>query len=113
MTKIIAIDLDGVLNMYDGKYDENYIPLMRAGADKFLSDLTNEYDIEIFTVRNKELDEKWLKENNLFRYVKNITDKKNPRTTLFIDDRALNFNGDFSDVLCEIKNFVPHWKKKK
>ena len=32
--KTILIDLDGVLNKYNGKYDENFIPEIREGAEK-------------------------------------------------------------------------------
>ena len=30
--KTILIDLDGVLNAYDGKYDKNHIPSIKDGA---------------------------------------------------------------------------------
>lgn len=32
----ILIDLDGVLCSYEGGYDENYIPKIKAGAKEFL-----------------------------------------------------------------------------
>ena len=34
--KTIMIDLDGVLNMYDGKFDENKLPEVRLGAKEFV-----------------------------------------------------------------------------
>lgn len=33
--KTILFDLDGVLNIYDGKYDKDYIPPIKDGAYKF------------------------------------------------------------------------------
>ncbi len=110
MRKIIALDLDGVLNTYDGKYDKNKISPIKNGAKEFLSKLAENYDIEIFTVREKNLVYKWLKDNNIIQYIKTVTDIKNPRTTIFIDDRALNFCGDFNKTLKEVENFTPHWK---
>ncbi len=37
--KTIMIDLDGVLNMYDGKYVENKLPELRHGAREFVQKL--------------------------------------------------------------------------
>ena len=34
--KTLFIDLDGVLNEYNGKFDEKYIPPIKNGAYKFL-----------------------------------------------------------------------------
>ena len=34
--KTILIDLDGVLNVYDGKYVENKLPELRQGAREFV-----------------------------------------------------------------------------
>ena len=43
--KVILLDLDGVLNTYNGNYDENYIPEMREGAAEFLKKLHARYKI--------------------------------------------------------------------
>lgn len=42
--KTIMIDLDGVLNVYDGKYVENKLPELRQGAREFvkINRLTNQ-----------------------------------------------------------------------
>ena len=37
--KEILIDLDGVLNQYNGNYDENFIPQIKDGAIEFLEEL--------------------------------------------------------------------------
>ena len=34
--KTILLDLDGVLNTYNGKYEENIIPPLKTGAEEFL-----------------------------------------------------------------------------
>jgi len=34
--KTILVDLDGVLNTYTGKFDENFIPPIKDGAFEFI-----------------------------------------------------------------------------
>ena len=42
---------------------------------------------------------------------KNITNIKSSNASIILDDRAINFNGDFIFVYLNIKNFKPYWKK--
>ncbi len=63
--KTILLDLDGVLNTYDGKYDKNYIPPIKEGAYELLKELSNGYKIVIFTTRNSLLASKWIIENGM------------------------------------------------
>ena len=50
--KTILFDLDGVLNTYDGKYYKNYIPPIKEGAYSLIQELSKDYKIVIFTVKN-------------------------------------------------------------
>lgn len=111
MPKIALVDLDGVLNNYDGKYNANVIPQPKDDAEDFLIKLSSAYEIHIFTVRNKELTFEWLKKYNLDKYIKDVTNIKNPYASIIIDDRAINFNGDFSEILNQAINFKPYWKE--
>jgi len=45
--------LDGVLNTYSGNFDKNIIPNVKSGAKEFLKELLKDYDIKIFTTRNR------------------------------------------------------------
>ena len=108
--KTILIDLDGVLNTYTGNFDKNYIPPLKAGAFEFLEDLSKDFVIKIFTTRNKILTSKWLIENNADKFVDDITNVKE-LSWLYIDDRCINFNGDFSELKNKITNFSPWYKK--
>ena len=63
--KTILFDLDGVLNTYDGKYDENFIPNIKEGAYDLIKELSNNYKIVIFTTRNSLIASKWIVENGL------------------------------------------------
>ena len=47
MAKIALVDLDGVLDNYTGKYNEQEIPPIKDGAKDFLEELSKYYDIEI------------------------------------------------------------------
>lgn len=104
----IMIDLDGVLNNYK-KYDENVIPEMKHGADKFLQKLSEKYSLILFTTRNPEKASQWLIDNNLFQYFDDVTSIKSP-AYIYLDDRAVQFNGDFDKALFDIDNFQVYWK---
>ena len=108
--KTILIDLDGVLNNYNG-FQENNIPQIKEGVEEFLQKLyiSDEYEIVLFTTRNLLLVSKWLIENNIDKYFKDITNVKLP-AYIYIDDRAIQFNGDFEKLYDEIKDFKVYWK---
>jgi len=108
--KTILIDLDGVLNTYQGKFNPEDIPPIRAGAFEFIKDLYNEdFELKLFTTRNKILASKWLIKNNLDLYFTDVTSNKDV-CWLFIDDRCLQFNGDYSEMSEKIKNFKAWYK---
>lgn len=52
--KTIAIDLDGVLDEYCGKYDKNSIPKIKEGAKDFVIELSKDYKSVLFTTRNSK-----------------------------------------------------------
>lgn len=102
--KTILIDLDGVLNTYTGQYDENYIPPIKDGAYEFIKELSTDYKVIIFTTRNLLIASKWVIENKLDEYVHNITNVKEP-AYLIIDDRCINFNGNYKILKNQILDF--------
>ena len=109
-TKRILIDLDGVLNDYgQDPYNDEFIPDVKEGAEEFLQKLSKEAELHLFTSRNKLLAAKWLIKNNLDKYFKNITDVKG-KAFVYIDDRALCFEGNYDEMLEKVKNFKAHWK---
>ena len=76
--KILLMDLDGVLNTYTGNFDKDFIPEIKAGAKEFLEELSKDYEIKIFTTRNRLLTVKWLIENKLDSLVTDVTNVKEP-----------------------------------
>lgn len=107
--KTILVDLDGVLNQYNGRFDELQIPDIKDGAKEFIENLSQNFIVKIFTTRNKILATKWLIKNNLDKYITDITDIKEP-SHLHIDDRCICFDGNFSNTINQIKNFRPWYK---
>ena len=107
--KTILIDLDGVLNQYNGTFNENIIPEIKDGAIEFIQNLHQNYTIKVFTTRNKILTAKWLVKNNLDKYISDITDIKEP-AFLHIDDRCICFDGNFNNTINQIQNFKPWYK---
>ena len=104
MKKTILVDLDGVLNTYTGNFDIDFIPPIREGAFEFVKELSNEYIVKIFTTRNHIKAVEWLIENNLREYVNDVTNIKEP-AYLHIDDRCINFSGDYSELAGKIADF--------
>ena len=65
----------------------------------------------LFTNRKPFNASKWLIENKLDKYFSDVTNVK-PIASIYIDDRALKFNGDYNQTLAEIENFKVYWKNR-
>ena len=108
--KKILIDLDGVLNEYGKEpYREDFIPPIKNWAEEFVKNLSEIAELYLFTSRNLLLSAKWLYENQLDKYFKDITNIKLP-SYLYIDDRCIRFNGQYEQTINEIKEFKAYWK---
>ena len=108
-TKKILIDLDGVLNDYCWNYDEKHIPKIKNDAKIFLKELSQIADLYLFTTRNLILSTKWLIENKIDIYFKDVTNIKIP-SYLYIDDRCICFKGNYKETIKEIHHFKTYWK---
>ena len=107
--RTILFDLDGVLNTYSGNYDKTFIPPIKQGAYELLKELSNDYKIIIFTTRDLLLCSKWIIDNKLDEFIENVTNIKVP-AYLIIDDRCINFNGDYESLKKQIRNFQVWYK---
>ena len=107
--KTILLDLDGVLNTYTGEYDKDYIPPIRNGAIDLVKNLSTTFNVVIFTSRNILVAIKWILNNNLGEYITNITNVKEP-CYLMIDDRCIQFKGDYAKLKEEINDFKVWYK---
>ena len=106
---IICIDFDGVLNNYKG-YDGDNLGTPRPGAKEFLEKLSKRFTVIILTVRRYSLVIKWLVDYNLWDYVQDVTSIK-PAAVCYVDDRGINFNGDYDKAIKDINNFKTWWEK--
>lgn len=107
---VVCVDLDGVLNVYDGWRAPEFFHPPRPGAREFLRDLNEAgFEVIIFTVRYAPWVEKWLQECGLSDLVRGVTDRK-PPAHVYLDDRAVCFRGDFRQALGQILSFRPHWE---
>lgn len=109
--RTILIDIDGVLNYYTGSFDEKFIPPVREDALSFIRNLYKKFDIKLFTTRNKLLASKWVLENGLEEYISDITNIKE-LAWIYVDDRCINFDGNFETLTNKINDFKP-WHKAK
>ena len=107
--KSILIDLDGVLNTYTGNFDENVIPPIKKGALEFIKNLSIDYKIKIFTTRNRLLASEWVINNGLKDCINDITNVKEP-SYLLIDDRCIQFDGDYKKLQSQIESFNVWYK---
>lgn len=104
----ICVDFDGVLNNYKG-YDGVNLGTPRKGAKEFLRKLSQDYTVRIFSVRKYTDVIVWLNNNGMLDFVDDVTSFKVPAVA-YIDDRAVNFDGDYDKTLEQVKDFKPYWK---
>ena len=108
MKKTIAIDLDGVLDNYT-KYTDD-IPPIKHGAKEFIIKLSKDYELVLFTTRSPKEATMWLISNKIDKYFKDVTNVKLP-AYIYLDDRSIQFQGDYNKTLGEIEKFKVYWKE--
>jgi hypothetical protein len=119
-TKIIAIDFDGVINSYKGGWKGPTVvddPVSSA-IESINTLLGQGYKVVIYSTRAQTeeglntIREYLLKHGGNPTMVEGIeiTDKK-PIAHVYIDDRAITFNGDWKETLKQIEEFRP-WMEK-
>jgi len=106
----LLIDFDGTLAKYDGWKGLEVLgdPLEKARHAMLI--LSKHYKLICFTTRLGDFVEPWLRRHGFPEM--EVTNIKKP-AHLIIDDRALRFDGQWTDELIEqIRNFEPWWKEK-
>jgi hypothetical protein len=107
---LVCVDLDGVLNTFDGWRGADYFHPPRPGAREFLERLNSlNYDVVILTVRWAPHVKEWLSKYGLDGLVADVTNEK-PPAHVYVDDRAICFCGDFASALDQITGFRAHWE---
>lgn len=106
----VYVDLNGVLDLYDGWKGPDHFPPPRPGAREFLETLVAEgFTPYVFTTMHAGKTRQWLQEHGLADLVRDVTNVKGPAVA-YIDDRAIPFRGNFNDVLSQLRTFRAHWE---
>lgn len=110
--KTVCLDFNGCLDTYVGWKGPNFMYPPRPGVELFLSNLCQlGYKLIICTAANIDMVNNWLVQNGLDRYINKVTNEK-PPAIVYLDDRAICFDGDFAHALSAIINFQTHWENK-
>jgi|WetSurMetagenome_2_1015567.scaffolds.fasta_scaffold10886_4 mannose-6-phosphate isomerase-like protein (cupin superfamily) len=115
-TKTIAIDFDGVINSYTSGWKgvKQTDRPVKGAADAIKELYEQGNKIIIFSTRannavGRSIIRKYISNMGLPDTVK-ITAIK-PPADVYIDDRALNFNGNWKETVIEAENFKPYMQK--
>lgn len=105
--KTLAIDFDGVIHKYSQGFKglDNIYDGPMDGTHEALTKLKEEgYTLKILSSRPKEYIIKWLEENNLDKFITEVSNHKFP-ASLYIDDRGFNFK-NWGQCLTNIKLYL-------
>jgi len=111
--KRITLDFDGVLNKFDGwtgEYEQYEPSKLAVYLLRKLRSMG--YTIIVCTARptdNLPSVWLWLEEHGMAKYIHKLTNIKEP-TAMYVDDRAVLYNGNVDVLLSTIKSFKPHWE---
>lgn len=110
---VIAVDFDGVIHGYSKGWQKGLIydePV--PGAKEGMENLKKlGYKIWIFSARLEDTGIKEYMEKWQIPYDRIHMGRKPMQAEMFIDDRAINFSGNWTATLEEVKTFVP-WTKR-
>jgi cysteine desulfurase / selenocysteine lyase len=110
-SRVICVDLNGVLDRFEGWKGDSHWDPPAPGAHEFLRTLReHDWRIVVFTARHYLGAQRWLAEHDLLKYVNEITDVK-PAADVFVDDRAVCHRGDLRATLEQVLAFNAHWEQ--
>lgn len=118
MKKTVVFDFDGVIHSYSsGWQGETKIPDPPVpGIDRALRGMKEAgYEVVIVSTRcstqvGVDAINLWLYQNRLAQYVDKVC-KEKPPAIVYIDDRAICFDGKPETLLEKVKNFEPWYQK--
>jgi hypothetical protein len=110
----VGIDFDGVIHKCSkGFYDGTVYDPPIDGAKEALKSLSEKYVIVVYSAKARsdrplvngktgaELIWDWLRVHEMDTYVKEVTAEK-PRAVFYIDDKAVRFNGSWSETFQDL-----------
>jgi hypothetical protein len=115
MKPVICLDFDGVINSYESGYGPHYKPTLipdgpTEGAKEAIAKLRKRFRVIVHSSRcvypeAREAIRLWLDEYGII--VDGIAENK-PPAMIYLDDRGVQFKGDWGQALKDIANFQ-HW----
>lgn len=120
MPKDICIDLDGTILKYDGWINESTFGEVLPNAIKVLTELkANGYIVIVYTTRsNKDLIAQYLNSKDVpYDYINENPNQPlnaiggKPIADIYVDDRGLQFQGNWDETLTQILSFKT-WQEK-
>lgn len=116
--KTVVLDFDGVIHSYSsGWQGETKIPDPPVpGIDRALKSLRDAgYEVVIVSTRcatqaGVDAINLWLYKNGIAQYVDRVC-KEKPPAIVYIDDRAICFDGDPDSLLDKVQYFKPWYQK--
>jgi hypothetical protein len=101
---IVSIDLDGTITASKSHGPDDFAPL-RPGTRDALQKLHKEgFELVIHTARTDHSKVKdYLRKNGISRWISDVSNVKNPSSAIFVDDRALRFEGNWDSTLRKIR----------
>lgn len=107
---IVSIDFDGVISVYNGWEGKNHLGKPIDGAKEFIEKLLKAgFTPVVWTTRDQDQIGNWLKTNK-FPPIE-VTNLKYP-STIYIDDRCIQFKGDYKDLMNDLKTYDVYWRNK-
>lgn len=111
----VAFDFDGVIHSYTsgwkgyGKIPDPPVPGIKEAIEEIRS---AGYEVVIYSARTKDPEGLYAIYRYLKRYGIEVDDvvKEKPSAFVYVDDRAICFDGKSSELLDKIKNFKPWFK---
>jgi hydroxymethylpyrimidine pyrophosphatase-like HAD family hydrolase len=113
--RTICFDLDGVLAQYDGWKGKDHIGNPIEGMRELLENLQSDgWNIIIFTTRGAHETQLWADKYNMpYKWI-NINgdffgqNMGKPIANIYVDDRAICFDGNPEQLKYQIENFKPY-----
>jgi len=114
--RYVCVDLDGTIAHYKGWVDEAHFGEPITGVQAALEKLRSAgWKIIIFTTRgNRELIRAYLEKHAIpFDYINENPEQPlgasdgKPIADAYVDDRGIQFNGDWAATAEEVLNFIP------
>lgn len=107
---LLALDFDAVLAEYTGWKGFKFTGKPRKGVRAFLQHLESSgVPFVVLTTRgDTKTVHEWFVKHKL-PMPQRITNEKIPAQA-YVDDRAVRFNGDYDELISQLKEFAVYWK---